>query len=50
VDERLISEGLLQPLRSPDDLRLVKRDAATGVRNPRDPEGLVERVLRAAQA
>jgi predicted glycosyltransferase len=49
VDERLISAGMLRPLRSPDELQLHKRDAEPGVRTPRDPQLLVERVLSAVE-
>jgi uncharacterized protein len=47
VDEHLIAEGLLRPLTDVSDLRLVKREDEPGVRNPRDPELLVDGVLGA---
>jgi predicted glycosyltransferase len=49
VDARLIAEGRLIPLRDPAELRLVKREAAAGVRHPRDPELLVNAVLQAVE-
>jgi uncharacterized protein len=49
VDEALIADGRLQVLSSPAELPLHKRDAAPGVRNPRDPELLVEGVLGAVE-
>jgi len=47
VDEHLIAEGLLRPLTDVSDLRLVKREDEPGVRNPRDPQLLVDGVLGA---
>jgi uncharacterized protein len=47
VDERLISEGRLRVLRDPGEIELRKRDSPPGVREPRDPELLVEGVLGA---
>jgi predicted glycosyltransferase len=45
VDEALIADGRLQVLADPAELPLRKRDAPPGVRNPRNPELLVEAVL-----
>jgi len=47
VDERLIAEGRLIPLHGPDELRLVKRSSPAGIREPRDPEVLVDALLEA---
>jgi predicted glycosyltransferase len=47
VDELLVSEGLLRPLTDPGQLRLEKRTTEPGVRNPRDPQLLVDGVLGA---
>jgi predicted glycosyltransferase len=49
VDEALIADGRLQVLVSAAELPLRKRDAPPGVRNPRDPELLVEAVLGAVE-
>jgi predicted glycosyltransferase len=49
VDEELIADGRLQVLADPAELPLRKRDAPPGVRNPRDPELLVEGVLGAVE-
>lgn len=49
VDERLIAEGRLVPLRDPAELRLVKREARPGARDPRDPELLVSAILAAVE-
>jgi predicted glycosyltransferase len=49
VDEALIADGRLQVLASAAELPLRKRDAPVGVRNPRDPELLVEGVLGAVE-
>jgi predicted glycosyltransferase len=49
VDEALIADGRLQVLADPAELPLRKRDAPPGVRNPRDPELLVEGVLGAVE-
>jgi uncharacterized protein len=49
VDEALIADGRLRVLASPAELPLCKRDAPPGVRNPRDPELLVEGVLGAVE-
>jgi len=48
VDERLIAEGRLRPLRDPAALELVPREAPAGVRDPRDPRLLADAVLRAS--
>ena len=48
VDERLIDAGRLRPLDDPGQLGLRKRDTEPGVQNPRDPQLLVDEVLRAA--
>ena len=45
----LIDAGLLRPLADPGSLELVKREAAPGPRNPRDPELLVDAVLGAVR-
>jgi predicted glycosyltransferase len=47
VDEALIAEGRLRVLGDPAELPLRKRETPPGVRNPRDPELLVEGVLSA---
>ena len=47
VDERLIAAGRLIPLRDPGELRLAKRDTPPGVRDPRDPDILVDAILEA---
>jgi predicted glycosyltransferase len=47
VDERLIAEGRLIPLRDPGELRLAKREAGPGARSPRDPGLLVDAILGA---
>jgi len=49
VDEALIADGRLQVLASVAELPLRKREASSGVRNPRDPELLVEGVLGAVE-
>jgi predicted glycosyltransferase len=49
VDEALIADGRLQVLTSAAELPLRKREAPPGVRNPRDPELLVEGVLGAVE-
>jgi predicted glycosyltransferase len=49
VDERLIAEGRLQPLRAVEDLRLAKRDTPVGVRDPRDAGVLVDAILEGAE-
>jgi predicted glycosyltransferase len=48
VDEALIVDGRLQVLDDPAALPLRKRESPPGVRNPRDPELLVEALLAAA--
>jgi predicted glycosyltransferase len=50
VDEVLIAEGRLQVLDDPAALPLRKRESPPGVRNPRDPELLVEGVLGAVES
>ena len=47
VDEALIREGRLRESTGADALELRRRDAAPGVRNPRDPGLLVDAVLGA---
>jgi uncharacterized protein len=47
VDEHLIAAGRLVPLRDPAELRLAKRETAVGVREPRNPDLLVDAVLEA---
>jgi predicted glycosyltransferase len=47
VDERLIAEGRLRPLREPGDIELAKREAGTGALNPRDPQLLADAVMSA---
>jgi hypothetical protein len=47
VDEALIADGRLRVLADPAELPLRKRDTPPGVRNPRDPELLVEGALGA---
>jgi predicted glycosyltransferase len=49
VDEALVADGRLQVLADPNELPLRKRDAPPGVRNPRDPDLLVEGVLGAVE-
>ena len=49
VDEALIADGRLQVLDDPAALPLRKRESPPGVRNPRDPELLVEGVLAAVE-
>ena len=45
VDERLIADGRLCPLRSPDALELRKRDGGPGERTRRDPRLLLDLLL-----
>lgn len=47
VDEALIAEGRLKLLESAGQLELLKRNDATGPRNPRNPDFLVEGILGA---
>ena len=47
VDERLIEEGRLIPLDDPGELVLANRETAPGVREPRDPDLLVDAILEA---
>jgi predicted glycosyltransferase len=49
VDEALIADGRLRVLADPAELPLRKRDSPPGVRNPRDPELLVEGALGAVE-
>ncbi len=49
VDEHLIAEGVLRPLRDPASLELRKADRRPGVLNPRDPRLLVDGVLGAVK-
>ena len=50
VDERLLAEGLLRRLHDPATLELTKRAEPAGVRNPRDPQVLVDAVLAAPES
>jgi uncharacterized protein len=45
VDEALIHEGRLRPLRDPGDLELRKRSEGPGIRLRRDPRDLLELLL-----
>jgi uncharacterized protein len=47
VDEQLIAEGRLRPLADADAIQLAKREDEPGVREPRDPQLLVDAVLGA---
>ena len=47
VDERLIESGRLRVLGDPSSLELRKRETQPGVREPRDPQLLVDGVLQA---
>jgi predicted glycosyltransferase len=47
VDERLIAEGRLIPLRDPGALRFTKRESPPGVREPRDPDLWVQAIIEA---
>jgi uncharacterized protein len=47
VDERLIADGRLRVLDDPGALELRKRTESVGVREPRDPQLLVDAVLAA---
>jgi uncharacterized protein len=47
VDEQLIAEGRLIPLRDPGELLLAKREAGPGPRAPQDPNLLVDAILGA---
>jgi predicted glycosyltransferase len=49
VDERLIAEGRLIPLRDPAQPRLAKRESGHGALHPRDPELLVDAILKAVE-
>ena len=48
VDERLIAEGRLRELASPEAIELTRREASTGPLEPRDPKLLSDAVLSAA--
>jgi predicted glycosyltransferase len=48
VDERLIAEGRLRPLRDPAEIELIKREGGGGAVTPRDPQLLADAVIRAA--
>src|SRR4029079_10290651 len=50
VDERLIETGRLRVLADPSGLRLRKRETEPGVREPRDPQVLVDGILQAVGA
>jgi predicted glycosyltransferase len=50
VDERLIAEGRMQRLRSPDQLDLRKRESGPADRTRRDPAVLVALLLAAGEA
>ncbi len=47
VDEQLIREGRLRPLTDPRALELQKRDRATGMRERRDPQLMLDLLLSA---
>jgi hypothetical protein len=47
VDEQLIREGRLRPLTDPRALELQKRDRATGTRERRDPQLMLDLLLSA---
>jgi hypothetical protein len=47
VDEQLIATGRLRVLTDPSGLELRKREATPGVRDPRDPQLLVDGILQA---
>jgi predicted glycosyltransferase len=47
VDERLIETGRLRVLADPSGLALRKRETEPGVREPRDPQVLVDGILQA---
>jgi uncharacterized protein len=49
VDEALIAAGRLRPLADPDELELHRRESDPGVREPRDPALLVDRILSAVE-
>ncbi len=50
VDECLLAEGLLRRLHDPATLQLIRREEPAGVRNPRDPQVLVDAVLAAPES
>ena len=47
IDEQLIAQGRLSPLRDPGELLLAKREAGPGPRSPQDPNLLVDAILGA---
>jgi len=47
VDERLVGEARLRPLRSASDLRIEKRDGTAAPRSERDPARLLDLLLTA---
>jgi uncharacterized protein len=47
LDEQLIAEGKLRPLDDPSGIELRKRRAGTGPLNARDPQLLVDAIVRA---
>jgi len=47
VDERLVAQGRLIPLHDAGELTLTKRETRAGVREPRDPDLLVDAILEA---
>jgi hypothetical protein len=47
IDEQLIAQGRLIPLRDPGELLLAKREADPGPRAPQDPNLLVDAILGA---
>jgi predicted glycosyltransferase len=49
VDEALIAEGRLRVLENPAELPLRKRSTDVGVRQPRNPEALVDGVMAAVR-
>jgi hypothetical protein len=50
VDARLIEQGSLRPLGSPDEIELRKREAGAGAAHPRDPQLLADAVLGALRS
>jgi len=49
VDEGLMRDGRLRPLRDPGDLELVKRQGSAGARVRRDPQVWVDAILDSAR-
>ena len=47
IDEQLIAQGRLIPLRDPGELLLAKREAGPGPGSPQDPNLLVDAILGA---